>query len=466
MAKGCSKCCKKGVDVETPKTDDGPSPSPSQTSSGFRQHSLTKLLGGGNRRNSQESERTPRDDPDTHYGTAVDGATDAKAEKRFNPNLFKKRVGDHLAAMAALGGERQPLIDASEEDELDEADVERAARRKKREERRKHKDEVKARAAELRATQRRCWIVLVLLVVVLIVAVGMLFGDVREHVSGIWPAESQNASLSTNESSNASNVTVSTTQTTRPAFGSPAREVKDTDDWNDAYGDDSDEIAEAGISRVDGEDASTSENFDIEWNDPRVRTISPKAWRRHERELEKLKRDARRNAKGDVERWVEGAHRVAGVGANPLEDEEDYVDRSVERVETSPGLIVERRRRGKDVDGTADASDVLRQSQVSILSHGLIADTANSAQMLKTMTKQDAEVRGDKSEEPTDTAAAGRAERIPAALPEVESRTDDAEAKEDFGMSQLFRSRDEPVVHERQPDPESTFSLAPRRALG
>ena len=81
------------------------------------------------------------------------------------------------------------------------------------------------------------------------------------------------------------------------------------------------------------------DEYEIDFNDPSLRTIAPKAWRRRERDLAKIREKARTSAKEDVRKFVSGAHETLGVRGK---SEDEYDDAIIERVEASP-----RRRRPK-----------------------------------------------------------------------------------------------------------------------
>lgn len=429
--------------------------------------SLTTLLGHRSP-TFRDGEETPVDDPETHYGSAST-KREPEEKKKFDPNIFKKRVGDHLAAMKALEGKekerelKQPPVAVTEEEA---AEIEkRQTRDARRLERIKHKEEVRTRAAELRSAQRRCWGILVLVVLALVVGLGELFGrspSFGERLRGISSEKTPSSVVAA-----VAEPSMALPEISKRSMRDQS-ELEDSSEWDGEY--DRDEPGEAlstdfaaAVGDADGDekDVAETDRFDIDFNDPRMRTIAPKAWRRRQRELDRIKRDARQSAKDEAKRWVAGAHKVAGVGETDSENE--YDEKLVERVEVSPGVVVERR--AKDGKGT-DAAEVLRKSQASILSHGLIEDTANSARYLDALAKGVNDEGGAMQGVPADAATDAKTEVSTAAAGSVKAGSEKASAVEgDVDLSKLFSSREEPVVHERQPDPEATFSLAPRRAL-
>ena len=473
---GCA-CCRgpEGVDAANGARSGSGAMNASQRTMKTSASSLTTLLGHRSP-TFRDGTETPVDDPETHYGSAS-AKREPEEKKKFDPTIFKKRVGDHLAAMKALEDKerekegKRPVVETEE----DVAEREkREARDNRRLERIKHKEEVRTRAAELRSAQRRCWGILVLVVLALIVGLGELFGrspSFGERLRGASPATTPSSAVAPVAEPSAAHpesVTLSSRDQSELESSSEWDGEYDRDEPGEAlskdFADDSDPGGEA-------KDVAETDEFDLDFNDPRMRTIAPKAWRRRQRELDRIKQDARRSAKDDVERWVKGAHKVAGVGET--ESENEYDEKLIERVEVSPGVVVERR--AKDGKGS-DAAEVLRKSQASILSHGLIEDTANSARYLDALAKGVDDESGAKQGVPADlatdakteatTAVAGSTAAGSAAAGSATAGSERASAAEGaVDLSKLFSSREEPVVHERQPDPEATFSLAPRRAL-
>ena len=214
------------------------------------------------------------------------------------------------------------------------------------------------------------------------------------------------------------------------------------------FGDDMDDASANSNAAVNEED----DEYEIDFNDPSLRTIAPKAWRRRERDLAKIREKARTSAKEDVRKFVSGAHETLGVRGKSKEDE--YDDALIERVEASPGVVVEKRARQPATSGKGkprdDAVGVLAKSQASTLSNSLISDTSDSSKHLKRLSRrvhEDAEDGGGDASEPKTI------------MEKNEKRED--EGNESERDDDLFQLPTEPVVHERQPD-----SLArPRRAL-
>ena len=213
------------------------------------------------------------------------------------------------------------------------------------------------------------------------------------------------------------------------------------------FGDDMDDASDNSNAAVNEED----DEYEIDFNDPSLRTIAPKAWRRRERDLAKIREKARTSAKEDVRKFVSGAHETLGVRGK---SEDEYDDALIERVEASPGVVVEKRVRQPATSGKGkprdDAVGVLAKSQASTLSNSLISDTSDSSKHLKRLSRrvhEDAEDGG------------GDASGPKTSMEKNEKRED--EGNESERDDDLFQLPTEPVVHERQPD-----SLArPRRAL-
>ena len=213
------------------------------------------------------------------------------------------------------------------------------------------------------------------------------------------------------------------------------------------FGDDMDDAGADSDAAVNEED----DEYEIDFNDPSLRTIAPKAWRRRERDLAKIREKARTSAKEDVRKFVSGAHETLGVRGK---SEDEYDDALIERVEASPGVVVEKRVRQPATSGKGkprdDAFGGLAKSQASTLSNSLISDTSDSSKHLKRLSRrvhEDAEDGG------------GDASGPKTSMEKNQKRED--EGNESERDDDLFQLPTEPVVHERQPD-----SLArPRRAL-
>ena len=421
------------------------------------------------------------DDPRAQYETAP---TPTPVKPKFDPNKFKKRVGDHLAAKHALEAERRPLLEAAAKpaDDAPEETSERRAKREAREQRkeakrlakedkRKHREHVR----EARTAQKRCWWMLVFVVFAVIVCAGVVFGDGLHF--NYWTSNDDRVDARD--------------RTTR----TPASEPRSTNAYSTLA-----EASKTGIPRtvwskfgddddvdddVDEEDArdraldADGDAYDVDFNDPSLRTIAPKAWRKRERKLEKVKRAARSSAKDDVRRFVDGAHRELGVRDEVKDAEEEYEDGLIQRIESSPGVVVEKRRAAADATRAGDeTAEVLAKSQASILSHGLVRDTKSSSRDLDALSFGDGVDAGENESTDSRAAAAGVAEtggdaRASGKVSKkkradvIEDARDDDDDDPDWGLSAMFRPPNEPAVHERQPDDDGSFPArrAPRRAL-
>ena len=491
MPNACAPCCgSKPKGVGDDESDDAGAPAPNS----LRHVSATKTkrtapkslrnlvqYGAGDERDASDDSGAEKveDDPRAQYETATTPA----GKPKFDPNKFKKRVGDHLAAKRALEAERRPLLEETTARVGVEPEDEKSERRAKREERERRKEakraakedkqKQRARVLKARSTQRRCWWILMIVVLVVIVCAGIIFGDDvhfnywRSNTDRVDARDdsTQTHAIDSNQMDERPTTTEDSTDVSRAGLSladGPKSQDSFDDDGDD--GDDSDEHARA--LDVDGDE------YGVDFNDPSLRTMAPKAWRRRERDLEKVKRRARSSAKDDVQRFVEGAHRELGVRDEEKDAEEEYEDTLIERIESSPGVVIEKRRGGEDASRSGDkAAEVLAKSQASILSHGLIRDTKSSSRDLDRLSFGDDVAAGGTASPDSRAAAAGEAPTAgEASKTKRAADIKDDDSDPDFGLSAVFRPPNEPVVHERQPDDDGAFSAAlprrvPRRAL-
>ena len=495
MPSACSPCCASGEGVGDDDSADARAPAPNsltQVATKKKKRAaptslanLARYGAGGDGGASDDSVvEKVEDDPRAQYETATTPA----GKPKFDPNKFKKRVGDHLAAKRALEAERRPLLEeTTRRDGVEPEDEEKSERRAKREERERRKEakrsakedkqKQRARVLEARSTQRRCWWILMIVVLVVIVCAGVIFGDDvhfnywRSNADRVDARDdsTQARAVDSKQADAHSTTTEDSTDVSRAGLSLPAgpKSQNSFDDDGDD-GDDGDEHAR--VLDADGDE------YSVDFNDPSLRTIAPKAWRRRERDLEKIKRRARSSAKEDVRRFVDGAHRELGVRDEEKDAEEEYEDNLIERIESSPGVVIEKRRGREDASRSGDeAAEVLAKSQASILSRGLIRDTKSSSRDLDRLSFGDDVDAGGTESPDSRAAAAGEAPTAGEAsktkrADDIEDELNDDDSDPDWGLSAVFRPPNEPVVHERQPDDDGAFSAAlarraPRRAL-
>jgi len=166
-----------------------------------------------------------------------------------------------------------------------------------------------------------------IVVLVVIVCAGVIFGDDvhfnywRSNADRVDARDdsTQARAVDSKQADAYSTTTEDSTDVSRAGLSLPAgpKSQNSFDDDGDD-GDDGDEHAR--VLDADGEE------YSVDFNDPSLRTIAPKAWRRRERDLEKIKRRARSSAKEDVRRFVDGAHRELGVRDEEKDAEEEYED--------------------------------------------------------------------------------------------------------------------------------------------
>ena len=481
------------------------------------------------------------DDPKTQYAAARTSTLDETREegkKRFDPNKFKRRIGDHLAAKKALEeAERAPLLETREDVEGGGGDGGRDGSKRRGKDKKKRRESTKdvdgmSPAARLRQAQRRCWCILLVLLLALILVLGVLLSGEIHFSYGEWWRSKERPKPETTSDSSAASTTHQYPETharrspdaywdddakNRRSSSRVVPVILPSDDestsdrsknksssWMKASSDisheyhdapfDSDDFhmtasrdaadesrdrsqLSAGPSAAtfgddmdddyDGVNATPAVNkeedeYEIDFNDPSLRTIAPKAWRRRERDLAKIREKARTSAKEDVKKFVTGAHRTLGVREKSKEDE--YDDALIERVEASPSVVVKKRTRPPATSSKAkprdDAVSVLAKSQASTLSNSLISDTSDSSKHLKRLSRrvyEDAEDGGGAAEETNSDSKLREPKTIMEKIKKREDKGNERERDDD-----LFQLPTEPVVHERQPD---SLARIPRRAL-
>lgn len=404
MSGGCAACCAKDdantqssgspsnlKDVRTRRTShDG------ERGQRVTPTSLASLAGFAPSPGAEEL----RDDPATQYGsggavrTSASDAADPGVKKKFDPNKFKRRIGDHLAAAVIeqqqRGEEERPLLangSASKgfESRRADADVELGVPVDSREgeeklsKKEKKKRETQLRRQEMRLAQRRCWKMLVgVMFAVILVAAALFaggFSGLHNADENVAPREIQeyNASYSDRTDENTELSAASTT------YDPEDVRLKSTQASQQQF----DSVGELEEEEEERPDESAYEYDDADdFNDPNLRTMAPKVWRKRQKMLDKVKRNARKDAKREVRDFVKNAHDVLGVKEEVKE--QDYDDALIERIESSPGVTVEKRKTTKespfeDEDGE-DAA--LVAAQASTLSNNLITDTIDSTRHL------------------------------------------------------------------------------------
>ena len=338
-----------------------------------------------------------RDDPATQYGsgvarTSTSDTAEPGVKKKFDPNKFKRRIGDHLAAAVIeqqRGEEGRPLLEkafskGSESRRADD-DVELGVPVASREgedklsKKEKKKREAQLRRQEMRLAQRRCWKMLLAVMFAVILVAAVLFAG---GFSGLNNADANVAPREIQEynASYVDRVEESTALSAASTSDNPeVMRLKSTQAAQEEF----DSVGELEEDEEKKPDESAYEYDDADdFNDPNLRTMAPKVWRKRQKMLDKVKRSARKDAKRKVWDFVKNAHEVLGVKDEVKE--QDYDDALIERIESSPGVTVEKRTTPKkspfeDEDGE-DAE--LVAAQASTLSNNLITDTIDSTRHL------------------------------------------------------------------------------------
>lgn len=398
MSGGCAACCAK----DDANTQSSGSPSnlkdvrTRRTShDGERSHrvtptSLASLAGFAPSPGAEQL----RDDPATQYGsgvavrTSASDAADPGAKKKFDPNKFKRRIGDHLAAAVIeqqqRGEEERPLLakaaSKGSESRRADADVELGVPVASREGEEKlskketKRREIQLRRQEMRLAQRRCWkILMAVMFAVILVAAALFAGgfsglhnsdenarEIQEYNASYVDRADENTGLSAASTSyDPEDVRLKSTQASQEEFDSVGELEEEKPDESAYEYDDADDF-----------------------NDPNLRTMAPKVWRKRQKMLDKVKRNARKDAKREVRDFVKNAHDVLGVKEEVKE--QDYDDALIERIESSPGVTAEKRKTTKESPFEDDDGEdaALVAAQASTLSNNLITDTIDSTRHL------------------------------------------------------------------------------------
>lgn len=403
MSGGCGACCAK----DDANTQSSGSPSnlkdvrTRRTShDGERGHRVTptSLASLAGFKPSPRAEQL-RDDPATQYGsgaavrTSASDAADPGVKKKFDPNKFKRRIGDHLAAAVIeqqqRGEEERPLLAKASaakgsESRRADADVELGVPVASREgeeklsKKEKKKREIQLRRQEMRLAQRRCWKMLVAVMFAVILVAAALFAGgfsgLHNSDQNVAPREIQEYNASYIDRTD-ENTGLSAASTSYDPEDVRLKSTQESQEQFDSVGELEEEEKKPDESAYEYDDAD-------DFNDPNLRTMAPKVWRKRQKMLDKVKRNARKDAKREVRDFVKNAHDVLGVKEEVKE--QDYDDALIERIESSPGVTVEKRKVTKespfeDEDGE-DAA--LVAAQASTLSNNLITDTIDSTRHL------------------------------------------------------------------------------------
>lgn len=417
-----------------------------------------------------------RDDPATQYGsggavrTSASDAADPGAKKKFDPNKFKRRIGDHLAAAVIeqqqRGEEERPLLanaSASKgfESRRADADVELGVPVASREgeeklsKKEKKKRETQLRRQEMRLAQRRCWKMLVAVMFAVILVAAALFAggfsglhnsdenvaprEIREYNASYSDRTDENTGLSAaSTSEDPEDVRLKSTQASQQQFDSVGELEEEEEEKK---------LDESAYEYDDADD----------FNDPNLRTMAPKVWRKRQKMLDKVKRNARKDAKREVRDFVKNAHDVLGVKEEVKE--QDYDDALIERIESSPGVTVEKRKTTKespfeDEDGE-DAA--LVAAQASTLSNNLITDTIDSTRHLhKLATIGPDDER--KEDVPSSKSSKNKSIQISSSENDDGGDEDDEKKKRSSSQSQSEEETKEDVKKDRADDKDKEES--------
>lgn len=412
-----------------------------------------------------------RDDPATQYGsggavrTSASDAVDPGAKKKFDPNKFKRRIGDHLAAAVIeqqqRGEEERPLLangSASKgfESRRADADVELGVPFASREseeklsKKEKKKRETQLRRQEMRLAQRRCWKMLVAVMFAVILVAAALFAGgfsgLHNSDENVAPREIQeyNASYSDRTDENTGLSAASTSDDPEDV------RLKSTQESQEQF----DSVGELEEEEKPDESAYEYDDAD-DFNDPNLRTMAPKVWRKRQKMLDKVKRNARKDAKREVQDFVKNAHDVLGVKEEVKE--QDYDDALIERIESSPGVTVEKRKTTKespfeDEDGE-DAA--LVAAQASTLSNNLITDTIDSTRRLHKLATIGPD---DEHEEDLPSSKSSKNKSIQSSSSENDDVDDDEKKKRSSSQSQSEEEKKEDVKKDEADDKDKEES--------
>jgi len=340
-----------------------------------------------------------RDDPATQYGsgaavrTSASDAADPGVKKKFDPNKFKRRIGDHLAAAVIeqqqRGEEERPLLAKASaakgsESRRADADIELGVPVASREgeeklsKKEKKKHEIQLRRQEMRLAQRRCWKMLVAVMFAVILVAAALFAGgfsgLHNSDENVAPREIQEYNASYIDRTD-ENTGLSAASTSYDPEDVRLKSTQESQEQFNSVGELEEEKKKPDESAYEYDDAD-------DFNDPNLRTMAPKVWRKRQKMLDKVKRNARKDAKREVRDFVKNAHDVLGVREEVKE--QDYDDALIERIEFSPGVTVEKRKVTKESpfedENGEDAA--LVAAQASTLSNNLITDTIDSTRHL------------------------------------------------------------------------------------
>mmetsp|Transcript_3988 Transcript_3988/g.13156 ORF Transcript_3988/g.13156 Transcript_3988/m.13156 type:complete len:542 (-) Transcript_3988:135-1760(-) len=387
----CDCCGTKSTDerIQAPATTSAPSSSRSigvsltslksfdKKGTGARSlRSLTMRDGdGGAREEPREAgEARVEDDPATHYSDTKKPRDRAAAmggmyiqphyDEKFDSQRFKRRVGDHLAAQAAMiAKESAPLLSGADVGggyaaSDDAVKVKREAKRKKKELESNEKEdrrELKYAAQRQREHQKQMWRALVTIMLVVVVLAGIIFSGDVDFKFGFNTKKGDGGKISDVVRARARDDDSTLLAMTEPATG--------------------------------GYSASETRDEDVDLLDPTSRTWSPKEWKRHNDMMRKIRRHAKATAKAHVREFVESAHTELGVEDDDVDEYEtnDAIDDVRESARASAAAV-------GNGDGGEDDDDnvenILAASQASVLSHSLIVDAVNSTRMFTSKAKR------------------------------------------------------------------------------
>jgi len=340
--------------------------------------SLTMRDGDGGAREepSEAGEAGVEDDPATHYSDTKKPRDRAAAmggmyiqphrDEKFDPQRFKRRVGDHLAAQAALivkVEESAPLLSGADVGggyaaSDDAVEVKREAKRKKKELKSNVKEdrrEIKYAAQRQRDHQKQMWRALVTIMLVVVVLAGIIFSGDVDFKFGFDTKKDDGGKINDVVRARARDDDSTLLAMTEPATG--------------------------------GYSASETRDEDVDLLDPTSRTWSPKEWKRHNDMMRKIRRHAKATARAHVREFVESAHSELGVEDDDVDEYEtnDAKDDVRESARASAAAVGNG---DGDEDDDDNVENILAASQASVLSHSLIVDAVNSTRMFTSKAKR------------------------------------------------------------------------------
>ena len=387
---GACDCCGATPSDDAPRAD-APPPTSALSSSRSMGGSLRSLLsvknipvqslrslsmtadGGAGAGEPRDEDASVEDDPATHYSHAKKPRDKAAAmggmyvqpkhTEKFDPQRFKKRVGDHLAAEAALIAkaeeESAPLLsggDVGYAASDDARETKREMKRKKKEQKFIEKDgkkQLKYAVQRERDYQRQMWRALVTITLVVVVLAGIIFSGDMDFKFGVHSKNdrAKDDDVVRTRSHGDDSMVVTMTEPARGAYS--ATEARDEED--------------------------------VDILDPTSRTWSPKEWKRHDDEMRKIKHRARANAKADVLEFVKSAHSELGMDDDVDEyetnDADDDADGGRKSSHASAHVM------DSDDDDDDSVENILAASEASVLSHSLIVDAVNSTRAFTSKAK-------------------------------------------------------------------------------